>query len=166
MSNISLPAWISSATIWSLLGYLYFFNFAVLISRNVKETRALSCHVFSSTTAVQEIQSCFKTDGEHGKLRIFLMTYANTLSCVQIQLAVIFLFIQHCLEEFFRVMNISWIFSCLQHVMKFANIIKEMQVLHQSSAVKYTGLRVGRRKANQVNHCVINFNENWLRLVV
>jgi hypothetical protein len=31
-SNISPPAWISSAEIWSLPGDLYFFNFAMAIS--------------------------------------------------------------------------------------------------------------------------------------
>ncbi|PNF26853.1 hypothetical protein B7P43_G16277 [Cryptotermes secundus] len=36
------------------------------------------------------------------------------------------------------------------HVMKFANILKEVQVLHQSSTVKSTGFPVGRRRANQM----------------
>jgi hypothetical protein len=44
--------------------------------------------------------------------------------------------------------------------MKFANIVKEMQVLHQSSAVKCTGFPVGRR-ANQVNYFVISFHERF-----
>lgn len=49
-------------------------------------------------------------------------------------------------------------FSWLQHVMKFANIVKEVQLLHQSSTVKNTGFPVGRRRANQVNHYVISFS--------
>jgi hypothetical protein len=50
-------------------------------------------------------------------------------------------------------------FSWLQHVMKLANIVKGVQVLHKSSTVKNTGFPVGRRRANQVNYYVISFSD-------
>jgi hypothetical protein len=50
-SNVSPPAWIGSARIWSLQGSLYFFNFAVAISssRILYQVLMVQLYVFLST---------------------------------------------------------------------------------------------------------------------
>jgi hypothetical protein len=55
-----------------------------------------------------------------------------------------------------------FIFSWLQHVMKFADTVKEVQVQHPSSNVRNPFFPVGRRRANQVSLYITNFHKSYL----
>jgi len=54
------------------------------------------------------------------------------------------------------------IFLWLQHVMNFAETVKEVQAQHPSSTERNPVFQIGRRKANQVSHYITNFHKSYL----